>query len=1155
MTIDELSVLITANSSSFQKELNNTQNKVNEFAQKATTSTSSITKGFLTATIITKALGTAIRVVTSNLGDAVTRLDTLNNYTNVMSNLGINADDAQASIDRLSDKLQGLPTTLDDASLAVQRFTSANGNVKASTEMFLALNNALLAGGASTQIQATALEQLSQSYAKGKPDMMEWRTLLTAMPAQLNQVAIAMGYVSSTELGEDLRNGEISMNDFMLTLVRLNNEGVAGFQSFEQQARNSTGGVNTSIANLKTAIVRGITSIMDTIGQSNIAGFFNGIASAINAVIPYVTAFVKVIGMAVSYISSIFGGKSTTAKNVDNVSNSLNSLGASGVNASDGIDEATGSTKALKKELLGLAGFDEMTVLKETNNDSSGSGGGTTTGTVGGVGALEGIDWDIYTEDATEATDKVTEIVNKILSVLEPLRNIDFTPLKKSFDNLKSAIKPLADVINSALKIAFEDVIAPLAKFTVEKALPTFFDLLANAIKLLTPVINAFKNAGKWLLDTFLKPIGKWVGNAVISGIQGLSDAIGKLADKINKSKTAQKVLDGIATGILSIVTAYGIFKASWKIGELIQIAITAFVSFQTTIATTVTAMKTMPVASAMISSSLTALQLVFALLTGQMTLHEVATALATKAQLAFNTAMSTNPIGLVISAIALLVAGLTALVLWLNKGTEAEQEQAEAMKEKAKVAQDLNNDYKELQKTQQETINNGLAELNYTQKLSEELKSLADEKGNVAEKDRARAEFILGELNEALGTEYTMVGNQIQQYSELKTSIEDLIQQKKLEVLFEAREAEYREALINLVDTQQKKEQAYKEWQQAYEDYQEHRSQANEERLKSATEQYNSYSETYEQMCIDIQSYEDAMVANLEGNADKAEEILMDKSGYYEEYKEKLKTNAETQVQVLKENQDKAIENLDYYHKNYSEKVEGFTQDGLREAVTYATLAKEEYENVGKNMVSGLSNGIENNKNDPIKKIGGVADLMQKEFKTVNEINSPSRVYERYGQYINVGLANGLDSNSYSPINAIGRIANSIISTFTSKLSINSPSKLFEGYGKFTAVGFANGIDRNTNLAVKSMKNMASDISQVDILPSIETGNVSINRAVDISNNISSQNLYEQVQRLADKEINNHVMVKLGEDTIFDKFIQYLKNKDFETNGEVFAL
>lgn len=115
-------------------------------------------------------------------------------------------------------------------------------------------------------IQQTALEQLSQAYAKGKPDMMEWRALQTAMPAQLQQIAKAMN-TTTAALGEDLRSGKVSMNDFMKTIVQLNKEGIDGFQNFEEQARNATGGIKTSMANMKSAITRGVANIIENINK------------------------------------------------------------------------------------------------------------------------------------------------------------------------------------------------------------------------------------------------------------------------------------------------------------------------------------------------------------------------------------------------------------------------------------------------------------------------------------------------------------------------------------------------------------------------------------------------------------------------------------------------------------------------------------------------------------------------------------------------------------------------------------------------------------------------------------------------------------------------------------------------------------------------
>ncbi len=419
MTIDDLQVLITANTKQLQKEISKAEDSINNLSKKATKSTNNLTSSFIKAGVFTKTLGIALKVVTSNLSGAISRLDTLNNYTNVMSNLGISGDDADASIQRLSDKLQGLPTTLDDAVSSVQRFTSANGNVKASTEMFLALNNAILAGGASTELQKSALEQLSQSYSKGKPDMMEWRTAMMTMPAQLKQVATAMGYVSADKLGEALRNGDVSMNEFMVTIMKLNKEGVNGFQSFEQQAVNSTGGVKTSIVNVKTAITRGLTEIMNAIGQSNIAGFFQGIASAINKTVPYITGFVKACLWAVSSIRSLFGSK--TSNDVDNVKNSLSSLGTSGSSTSKGLDKATSSAKNLSKALGKLAGFDEMNVLSESNISSDDD----STGGAGILGDLDFSDWDTGLSETSSKADTVAEhIKNAFLSIGDVIKSI-----------------------------------------------------------------------------------------------------------------------------------------------------------------------------------------------------------------------------------------------------------------------------------------------------------------------------------------------------------------------------------------------------------------------------------------------------------------------------------------------------------------------------------------------------------------------------------------------------------------------------------------------------------------------------------------------------------------------------------------------------------
>lgn len=238
--------------------------------EKETSSTGTKIKDIVAGLGVTKIIGKAFSLINDNMDSAIKRIDTLNNFPKVMSNLGISSEDSTKAINKLSDGLKGIPTKLDDASLAVQRFTSINNDVNKSTDYFLAFNNALLAGGASADIQSNALEQLSQMYAVGTVDAQAWRSVQTAMPAQLQQVAQSMGY-TSTAVGGDFYNaiqkGKISMEDFMQQIVKLNKEGTGQYASFAEQAKSATGGIQTAISNAKTAISRGVAELISKVNE------------------------------------------------------------------------------------------------------------------------------------------------------------------------------------------------------------------------------------------------------------------------------------------------------------------------------------------------------------------------------------------------------------------------------------------------------------------------------------------------------------------------------------------------------------------------------------------------------------------------------------------------------------------------------------------------------------------------------------------------------------------------------------------------------------------------------------------------------------------------------------------------------------------------
>lgn len=80
-------------------------------------------------------------------------------------------------------------------------------------------------------------------------------------------------------------------------------------------------------------------------------------------------------------------------------------------------------------------------------------------------------------------------------------------------------------------------------------------------------------------------------------------------------------------------------------------------------------------------------------------------------------------------------------------------------------------------------------------QALFSELKSITDENGKVQTGYEERAEYILGELSTALGEEYRLTGNQIQNYKDMCASIDDLILKKQANALLDANADSYFEA------------------------------------------------------------------------------------------------------------------------------------------------------------------------------------------------------------------------------------------------------------------------------------------------------------------------------------------------------------------------
>lgn len=251
----------------------------------------------------------AMSSVANHVGAAITRFDTLNNYPKVMQSLGYSAEDAESSISKMSDRLQSLPTTLDSMVSLTQGLVTMTGDLGKATDAGLALNDMLVASGSSQQLVTAAMEQFRQMLSKGKPEMEDWRSLTTAMPGQMDQLAKSMlGPTANANdlyaaLGGGNNEATISMDQLLDEMIRLDTEGGASFSSFQEQAETAAGGVQTSLANMGNAITKGITGVMDEIGSENISGVFNDAKGAINEVFSILQ---DGVGVAVPVLKNIY---------------------------------------------------------------------------------------------------------------------------------------------------------------------------------------------------------------------------------------------------------------------------------------------------------------------------------------------------------------------------------------------------------------------------------------------------------------------------------------------------------------------------------------------------------------------------------------------------------------------------------------------------------------------------------------------------------------------------------------------------------------------------------------------------------------------------------------------------------------------------------
>lgn len=160
--------------------------------------------------------------------------------------------------------------------------------------------------------------------------------------------------------------------------------------------------------------------------------------------------------------------------------------------------------------------------------------------------------------------DIILEITGFFRQASESLKewsaDLDFSPLLESFDRILIAVKPIVSDVGNLILWFLNNVLLPIAKWGVEQALPTVFDLIAAALKAIHSVIDALKPLGIWLWEEFLQPLGEWTGAVIIAALEKVVEWLTKFSDWVSRNQT---LVENITLAVLA-------FFAAWKFSEFV---------------------------------------------------------------------------------------------------------------------------------------------------------------------------------------------------------------------------------------------------------------------------------------------------------------------------------------------------------------------------------------------------------------------------------------------------------------------------------------------------------------------------------------------------------------------------------------------------------
>ena len=424
----------------------------------------------------------------------------------------------------------------------------------------------------------------------------------------------------------------------------------------------------------------------------------------------------------------------------------------------------------------------------------------------------------------------------------------------------------------------------------------------------------------------------------------------------------------------------------------------------------------------------------------------------------------------------------------------------------------ELYSSYELMNQSRVDAVNSVEAEAAKEQELFSELQKVTDENGNVKAGYEERAKYILGELSTALGQEYELTGNQIQNYKDMCDSIDDLILKKQANALMDANAEAYAEALKNRTDAFMKYNDAQKDVEETTKKLEESQRReallqedlnalresgivhmlglSNEsaylaEKVKEASETTKGYEaklSELDQTLLDaetayvgyktVMSNQDMLIAAKDNQELLADAVLM-ASNSFQTAESSTKASLERQLQdftdkyqamraaveagapgVVQADVDQMKVLVDRSKEELDRLPDVVRETVGKNALAAAAESNDGYRSAGGEYARKLAEGIDDEKDGVVDAMTDVAN----ETEFAAEDGLPQEAFSNIGKQITAGLTGGITSGKSEVVKNVQRMCAEIITSAKTQLGVHSPSTVFAYIGQMSGKGFITG-------------------------------------------------------------------------------------------------